>query len=493
MATLAARPSRGSSLAISDVAALERSSGSAELRFTVELSGGGEDAVSVAYSTADETASAADDYAAVSGTLALGRSRPTGIVSVTIVPDALDELDETLTVRLSNGSGAEIADAVGLGSILDDDGGVTGPTIAAAGDIACDPGSSDFAGGQGSGLACRQLATSDLLLSGGYDAVFVLGDVQYGDGALSKFRASYDPSWGRAKAITRPVPGNHEYETASGGGLLRVLRRAAGDPAKGYYSFQIGSWHVDRAQLQLLGRRRLRGGIAAGDLARADLAAHSAAKCTLAYWHHPRFSSGAHGGDSAYERRSSAGAVRRQCRPRPRGARPRLRALRAAEPERRARPRPRDPPVRRRHRREGAAPVRDDPAEQRVAQLLRARRSPAQARRRRVRVALRPPPRDVHGPRPPGPPMGGPLAPGPPPPNTPPGFLICGPQPPQGREGNGGGGPRPPPPGPPGPAGALFEIRRMIAGQDAMLERVLVCLLAQGHLLIEGVRASPRR
>jgi MoxR-like ATPase len=34
---------------------------------------------------------------------------------------------------------------------------------------------------------------------------------------------------------------------------------------------------------------------------------------------------------------------------------------------------------------------------------------------------------------------------------------------------------------------ALFEIRRVIAGQDAMLERVLVCLLAGGHLLIEGV------
>ena len=66
----------------------------------------------------------------------------------------------------------------------------------------------------------RQLATSDLLLSGGYDAVFVLGDVQYGDGALSKFRASYDPSWGRAKAITRPVPGNHEYETASAAGYF---------------------------------------------------------------------------------------------------------------------------------------------------------------------------------------------------------------------------------------------------------------------------------
>ena len=151
VATLAARPSRGSSLAISDVAALERSSGSAELRFTVELSGGGEDAVSVAYSTADETASAADDYAAVSGTLALGRSRPTGIVSVTIVPDALDELDETLTVRLSNGSGAEIADAVGLGSILDDDGGVTGPTIAAAGDIACDPGAPTSPAGRAPG------------------------------------------------------------------------------------------------------------------------------------------------------------------------------------------------------------------------------------------------------------------------------------------------------------------------------------------------------
>ena len=101
---------------------------------------------------------------------------------------------------------------------------VEGPRIAAAGDIACDPESSAFDDGQGSGLECRQLATANLVVGKGYAALLILGDIQYEDGAYSKFLASYDPSWGRVKSITKPVPGNHEYETGGAAGYYQVLR-----------------------------------------------------------------------------------------------------------------------------------------------------------------------------------------------------------------------------------------------------------------------------
>src|SRR4051794_14343583 len=86
------------------------------------------------------------------------------------------------------------------------------PVIAAAGDIACDPGSSYFNAGVGDSTHCRQRATSDLLGTGSYAHVLPLGDEQYEDGPLTKFRSSYDPSWGRVRSISRPVVGNHEYE-----------------------------------------------------------------------------------------------------------------------------------------------------------------------------------------------------------------------------------------------------------------------------------------
>jgi len=117
-------------------------------------------------------------------------------------------------------------------------------TIAAAGDIACDPASELFDEGQGEGLACRQRATSDLLLSGGYDAVLTLGDNQYENGEYASFTDSYRSSWGRVKSITRPASGNHEYMTPAASGYFQYFGRAAGAPAKGYYSFELGRWHL---------------------------------------------------------------------------------------------------------------------------------------------------------------------------------------------------------------------------------------------------------
>src|SRR4051794_17937990 len=100
------------------------------------------------------------------------------------------------------------------------------PVIAAAGDIACDPAGSYFNAGAGDATHCRQQATSDLLAAGSYAQVLPLGDEQYENGDLAKFQSSYDPSWGRVRALTRPVVGNHEYETAAAAGYFDYFNGA---------------------------------------------------------------------------------------------------------------------------------------------------------------------------------------------------------------------------------------------------------------------------
>ena len=299
---LAARPGGGGgTLTISDASVVE-GNGATSLVLTVQLSGSAKAAATVSYNTSNGTAVAPGDYAAASGSLSLDRRNKTRTIAVQVVGDALDEQDETFAVELSNAAGASIADASGIGTILDDDGPApVGTKIAAAGDIACDPSSGSFNGGLGVGLECRQRATSDLLVGAGYQAVLALGDIQYENGAFSKFGASYDPSWGRVKGITRPAPGNHEYRTSGAAGYYQYFGAAAGDPAKGYYSFDLGGWHL----IALNSNCSAVGGCGAGSAQeqwlRADLDAHASASCTLAYWHHPRFSSGEHGSDSAYQ------------------------------------------------------------------------------------------------------------------------------------------------------------------------------------------------
>ena len=174
------------------------------------------------------------------------------------------------------------------------------PLIAAAGDIACDPAEPDFNHGNGTAATCRMRDTSNLLLGGGYDAVLLLGDNQYFSGTLAQYQASFDPSWGRLRPLLRPTPGNHEYQTPGASGYFDYFGAAAGNRAQGWYSYDLGTWHVvvlnsncdsvggcgpDSAQLRWLA---------------GDLAAHPRA-CTLAYWHHPRFSSGQHGDDATYD------------------------------------------------------------------------------------------------------------------------------------------------------------------------------------------------
>ena len=175
---------------------------------------------------------------------------------------------------------------------------VVGPTIAAAGDIACASESPAFNDGEGSGLECRQKATSDLLLAR-YIGVLALGDLQYEDGSRARFLESYDASWGRVRSITAPVPGNHEYRTPGAKGYYRYFGPSARDSAKGYYSFEVGRWHLVALNSNCAAVGGCGSGSAQETWLRDDLAANRA-RCTLAYWHHPRFSSGLHGSDRTY-------------------------------------------------------------------------------------------------------------------------------------------------------------------------------------------------
>lgn len=177
------------------------------------------------------------------------------------------------------------------------------PFIGAAGDIACDPSDPNYNGGSGTAGHCNQKATSNLLVNLGLTAVLPLGDEQYDCGALSEFQTSYGPTWGRTNGMTYPVPGNHEYIStnpdafgdsdcsSNAKGYYSYFGAAAGSSTGGYYSFNIGAWH-----LIALNTNRGCAVVACGPGSaqevwlRNDLSAH-ANQCILAYWHAPVFSS----------------------------------------------------------------------------------------------------------------------------------------------------------------------------------------------------------
>lgn len=174
------------------------------------------------------------------------------------------------------------------------------PVLGAAGDIACDP-TSPYWSPTGNGKNpnnCREKQTSDILVSlrqaGQLSAVADLGDDAYENGSYENFVTSYDPTWGRLKDITRPAVGNHEYLTKSAAGYYQYFAAAAGDPKKGYYSYDLGAWHI----IVVNSNCSQVGGCSKGSPQEtwlsSDLSQH-AGQCTLAYWHHPLYSSGEHG------------------------------------------------------------------------------------------------------------------------------------------------------------------------------------------------------
>lgn len=179
-------------------------------------------------------------------------------------------------------------------------------TLVAAGDIACRPELVETT------TACRQARTANLVESLAPDAVAVLGDNQYEHGELANFMAVFHPTWGRFGAITHPAVGNHEYEgdpqRDEAPGYYSYFGAAAGDPAEGYYRWQLGSWNVFVLNSGAINWTRTTGGnpslpddcwpvsCAAGSeqeqWLQSELDSLTDDACVIAYWHHPRFSSG---------------------------------------------------------------------------------------------------------------------------------------------------------------------------------------------------------
>jgi hypothetical protein len=144
-------------------------------------------------------------------------------------------------------------------------------------------------------------ATSNIILRVKPQAVLALGDDQYISAALKDFLTEYDPTWGRVKTFTYPVPGNHEYQASKhAAGYFAYYGARAGDPHKGYYSFTIGTWHMIALNAECAFIHGCGTGSPEEKWLRADLAAYGN-RCTLAYWHQPRFSSGDHGSDTTYQ------------------------------------------------------------------------------------------------------------------------------------------------------------------------------------------------
>lgn len=135
--------------------------------------------------------------------------------------------------------------------------------------------------------------------------VYTLGDNVYNNGTATEFANCYDLTWGRHKARTRPAAGNHDYNTSNATPYYDYFNGTgnftgpAGDRDKGYYSYDLGAWHI----IVINSNCSAVGGCQAGSTQeqwlRADLAAN-ATTCTLAYWHHPRFSSSAVHGNHAF-------------------------------------------------------------------------------------------------------------------------------------------------------------------------------------------------
>jgi hypothetical protein len=152
------------------------------------------------------------------------------------------------------------------------------PVIAGAGDIAGDSNDGE--------------PTARLLDSIAPTIVYTLGDNAYESGTSQQYQDYYDPTWGRHKAKTKPAPGNHEYQTPGGAGYFQYF-----NPLQSYYSYNLGNWHL----ISLNGEISHSRGSAQELFLQSDLAAN-AGRCTLAYWHEPRFTSGSvHGNDTSFD------------------------------------------------------------------------------------------------------------------------------------------------------------------------------------------------
>jgi len=153
-------------------------------------------------------------------------------------------------------------------------------TLVGAGDIA---GCADLSGAEATAKLIEKIPGT----------VFAAGDLAYEKGTYEEFQNCYQPTWGRFKERTMPAPGNHEYNGSEASGYFLYWGKRAGDPKKGYYSYDLGHWHIVVLNTNCAAKQL--GGCGEGSpeesWLREDLTAHPNA-CILAYGHHALFSSG---------------------------------------------------------------------------------------------------------------------------------------------------------------------------------------------------------
>ena len=151
--------------------------------------------------------------------------------------------------------------------------------------------------GAGDIADCRELdgaVATAKLLDNQPGTIFAAGDLADPDGTAEEFTNCYGPTWGRFKARTRPSTGNHEYHLRGATAYFEYWGDVAGKPGQGYYSYELAGWHIIVINSQCSEVGGCNAGSPQEQWLRRDLAAHPSA-CTLAYWHHPLFSSGTHG------------------------------------------------------------------------------------------------------------------------------------------------------------------------------------------------------
>lgn len=161
------------------------------------------------------------------------------------------------------------------------------PILLAAGDIAANP-----PGAAGNDELTARILDRVVAANPGRVAIAAVGDLAYESGTAQEFAARYDPTWGRHRDLTLPVPGNHEYKTRGASGYYGYWGARAGEPGLGYYAQDLGAWRLYALNSEIPHDA----GSPQVQWLRSDLARHPAV-CVLAFTHHPRFSSGSHGSD----------------------------------------------------------------------------------------------------------------------------------------------------------------------------------------------------
>lgn len=200
----------------------------------------------------------------------------------TAVPSAVGEGQPTGTPTTSSGGPVASASPGVQGSTI--------PSAAPSGDAVL-IGAGDIADcGRDRGRATAALIEANP------GTVFTAGDNAYDAGSAGQFRDCYDPGWGRFRDRTRPAPGNHDWGTKDLAGYLGYFGAAAGPNGTSWYSYDLGTWHVVMLDSNCSSVGGCDPASEQGRWLADDLRANGT-RCTVAIWHHPRFSSGTHGND----------------------------------------------------------------------------------------------------------------------------------------------------------------------------------------------------